>query len=44
MDKHLDLPSELHKIYEEIKTTKKFTHTKISELKTQLFDIKVKYA
>lgn len=44
MDQHPNLPSELHKIYEEIKNTKKFTHKKISELKTQLFDMKVKYA
>jgi Mg2+ and Co2+ transporter CorA len=44
MDTHSDLPPELHKIYEKIKNTKKFTHTKISELKTQLFEMKVKYA
>lgn len=40
----MDLPQELQKIYEEIKNTKKFTHAKISELKTQLFKMKVKYA
>lgn len=44
MDQHPNLPSELHKIYEELKNTKKFTHKKISELKTQLFEMKVKYA
>lgn len=44
MDQHRDLPPEIHKIYEEIKNTKKFTHAKISEFKTQLFDLKIKYA
>lgn len=44
MDQHPDLPTEIHKIYEEIKNIKKFTHAKISELKTQVFHLKIKYA
>jgi magnesium transporter len=38
------LPSEVHEIYEKIKNTKKFTHTKISELKKNIFEMKLKYA
>ena len=44
MDQHPELPSEVHEIYKKIKNTKKFTHTKISELKKNIFEMKLKYA
>lgn len=44
MDQHLELPSEVHEIYEKIKNTKKFTHKNILELKKKIFEIKLKYA
>ena len=44
MDKHLDLPSEVHEIYEEMKNTNKFTHKKITEMKKNIFEMKIKYA
>ena len=44
MTNKLGLPAESEKVYEEVRSTKKFTHKKISSLKTQLFDLKLKYA
>ena len=44
MTNQLGLPAEIEKVYEEVRSTKKFTHKKISSLKTQLFDLKLKYA
>lgn len=39
-----ELPLEIQKIYKEIKDTRKFTHSKITKLKKELFEMKLKYA
>lgn len=39
-----DLPQEVNNIYEEVLKTKKFTHKKIDEYKSELLKLKLKYA
>ena len=43
MEHHPNLPKEIHDIYNEIKDTNKFTHTKISALKERIYKLKMKY-